>query len=196
MKKVVSLDAVFVPNTASLVFEGQIFDVYQWPQRMFDGSIDTFEMLKRPDTVSVIAITDDKVLVLDDEQPHTGVRQSLPGGRVDSDDASVRAAAQRELREETGYSFKQWRLLSVWQPHTKIEWFIHLWLTWDVTDQQSTQHDVGEKITVKTLSFEELKALVIDKSGYQGQTTEIFKKLKNMSDLMDLPEYIGQTVNR
>ena len=68
MKKVIPSDAVLVPNQAERVFKGMIFDVYQWPQKFFDGTEGTFEMLKRPDTVSVICVVDDKILVIDDEQ--------------------------------------------------------------------------------------------------------------------------------
>jgi len=37
-------------SQAQRVFKGIIFDVYQWKQKMFDGSQGIFEMLKRPDT--------------------------------------------------------------------------------------------------------------------------------------------------
>lgn len=35
-----------LPPQAKKVFTGQIFDVYQWEQEMYDGSFETFEMLK------------------------------------------------------------------------------------------------------------------------------------------------------
>ena len=105
MQKIVPDDSVLIPPEASRVFEGQIFDTYQWSQTMFDGSSHTFEMLKRPDTVTVMCVVDEKVLVIDEEQPHVGTRRSFPGGRVDDTDASVEAAAKREVLEETGYSF-------------------------------------------------------------------------------------------
>ena len=36
-----------IPHNAKKVFNGILFDVYQWKQKMFDNSIKTFEMLKR-----------------------------------------------------------------------------------------------------------------------------------------------------
>ncbi len=48
--------AKVIPEQAELKFRGVIFDVYQWPQEMFDGSVETFEMLRRADTVKIIAI--------------------------------------------------------------------------------------------------------------------------------------------
>ncbi len=196
MQKVIPEDSVLLPNNAELAFKGMIFDVYQWPQQMFDGSSHTFEMLKRPDTVSVIAVVEDKILVVDDEQPHLGSRQSFPGGRVDETDASIEAAAQREIQEETGYSFKNWRLIKVWQPYRKMEWFIYVLLAWDVAAQQEPKLDAGEKITVKHLSFDEVKAKVMNGEGYLGESRAIFEKLENVQQLLDLPEFSGQTVDR
>ena len=39
--------AHLIPPEAKCVFRGKIFDVYQWPQRLYDGSTATFEMLRR-----------------------------------------------------------------------------------------------------------------------------------------------------
>lgn len=60
-----------IPQTAKRVFEGKLFDVYQWDQELFDGKTITFEKLKRPDTVNVIPITTDGQIVIS-EQEQTG----------------------------------------------------------------------------------------------------------------------------
>ena len=71
------------PPEAKRVFAGVIFDTYQWQQKMFDGSFSTFEMLKRPDTVEVIALKGDRIIVLEQEQPTLGSFRILPGCRSD-----------------------------------------------------------------------------------------------------------------
>ena len=53
-----------LPKNARRVFKGEIFEVWQWPQKMYDGSTETFEMLKRPDTTQVIATVGDKIALL------------------------------------------------------------------------------------------------------------------------------------
>lgn len=47
-----------MPEHAECVFSGKIFDTYQRNQTMYDGSIATFEKVKRTDTVVVFAILD------------------------------------------------------------------------------------------------------------------------------------------
>lgn len=85
-----------VPSQAKRVFKGIIFDVYQWEQELFDGSKQTFEMLKRPDTVEVIAVKDGSILMSRQSQPNKHDFFSLFGGRVEPDEEPL-AAAQREL---------------------------------------------------------------------------------------------------
>ena len=196
MNKVIPTGSILVPDQAELAYKGYIFDVYHWPEQLFDGTSHTFEMLKRPDTVVAICVVDGKVLVINDEQPHFGNRKGFPGGRVDDTDASIEAAASREVAEETGYSFKQWRLVQVKQPHSKIEWFVHIFIAWDVSGQAGTKLDPGEKITVEQLTFTDLKTLVLDKAGYLGDAQGLLSEIDDLQQLLALPPFQGQAVDR
>ena len=53
-----------IPQQAKKVFKGTIFSVYQWQQKMFDGTFQTFEMLKRAYTIEVIASAGDKIFMI------------------------------------------------------------------------------------------------------------------------------------
>ncbi|MBP7857900.1 MAG: NUDIX domain-containing protein [Candidatus Saccharimonadales bacterium] len=196
MQKIVPNDAVLVPEQATCAFKGEIFDVYQWPQTLFDGSTETFEMLRRPDTTSVICIADGKIIVLDEEQPRSGKRRSFPGGRVDETDGNIIAAAQREVLEETGYTFQHWRVLKVWQPVKKLEWFVHLVLAWDQIAQQDTAHEPGEKISIELLPFDEVKQLAAQGVGFLGESLELLSTADAVHHLTTLPEFQGMTVYR
>jgi hypothetical protein len=46
-----------IPTDAKMIFKGKLFEVWQWEQKMFDGSVETFEHLKRPNMAVVIPIT-------------------------------------------------------------------------------------------------------------------------------------------
>ena len=195
MKKIVPQGAHLIPKDAKEVFTGVIYDVYQWQQELFDGSKTIFEMLRRPDTVTVIPVIDDKILVTEDHQPHTGSKMSFPGGRVDRGDTSTLGAAQRETEEETGYAFDSWKLVRVTQPHSKLEWFIYFYIASDAHKAGEPKLDSGERITPKVLSFDEAKSFVVTKSGYLGESMEIFDKAKNLSELLNRPEFEGKRID-
>lgn len=197
MEKVVPTDAILIPDHAERVFQGILFDVYQWQQKQFDETEKTFEMLKRADTVVVIGVADDHILFLEERQPHTSTTLNFPGGRLDPEDTSVLAAAQREMREETGYEFNTWRLVDVTQPHTKIEWFIHTYLASDIKASHEPIKEPGEKITIRTSSFEAVKQLCRDGQGDLGiESRGLFEVAQSLADLLNVSEFSGQEVDR
>jgi 8-oxo-dGTP pyrophosphatase MutT (NUDIX family) len=198
MQKILPLNALLVPDNASRVFKGDIFDVYQWPQKQFDGTIKTFEMLKRPDTASILVVRDGQVLLTHDEQPGHSVRLSVPMGRVDETDESWLSAAKRELREETGLICSTWRLLSVSQPAHKIEWFASLFLAMDITEEGEQELDPGgEKITMEWRDYAELREHAL--SGMEPTLyymMPLFSRAKTIEELIALPEFAGTSTDR
>lgn len=150
-------NAHLIPDDAECVFQGKLFDVYQWQQEMFDGSYQTFEMLRRPDATLVIGIDDNQVVVLDEQQPgYSTTYDSLPGGRIEPGESPL-DGAKREMLEETGMQFAHWSLLQVSQPAVKIEWFVYVYVATSKISESATTHEVGEKITIKRVPFETLK---------------------------------------
>ncbi|MGH7241574.1 MAG: NUDIX hydrolase [Candidatus Saccharimonadales bacterium] len=196
MKKVVPADSVLIPDAAQKVFAGKIHDVYHWQQEMFDGSRDTFEMLRRADTTAVICVVGGKIMVLDDEQPHRSVRKSFPGGRVDATDLNILESAKREVLEEAGYTFQNWRLVDVEQPNPKLEWFVHTYIAWDGEQVGQPQNDGGERITLHLHEFDEVKQMVLDGVEYINESRRLFKQSETLDDLLALLEFTGIEIER
>lgn len=152
-----------LPEKAELKFKGKIFDVYQWEQELFDGSTATFEMLKRPDTLVVIPIVDDKIVYVQDEQPNRPPFLALPGGRQEPDESPLEGI-KRELLEETGITSDDWELFRVYEPTSKLDWRIHVFIARSakVTEEQAI--DAGEKIDVRYADFDEFIDMVFDQN--------------------------------
>ncbi|MFI5240529.1 MAG: hypothetical protein ACHQUB_02375, partial [Candidatus Saccharimonadia bacterium] len=69
-----------IPENADKVFSGILFDVYQWPQTLYDGKEVTFEAVSRRPTVQVIAVKGDEIVLLHEEQPMKALSFNLIGG--------------------------------------------------------------------------------------------------------------------
>jgi len=128
--------------------------VYHWEQKMFDGSLETFEKLKRVDTVNAISIVGDKIILQEQEQPGEKFL-SLPGGRCEKNEDHLEAM-KRELLEETGYASKDIFLWKETCPFSKIIWKVKYYIARDCQFIQNPKLDAGEKITSKLITFEEL----------------------------------------
>lgn len=143
-----------LPPQATKVFHGEIFDVYHWDQTMFDGSTETFEMLKRPNSLQIIPIVGDKILLSREEQPNKGEFITLLGGRQEEGEDPLEAA-KRELLEESGFATQLWEEIRTYEPYTKIDWIVHVFVAKHCTKIAEQQLDPGEKISVFEVTFDE-----------------------------------------
>lgn len=146
------------PPQAKKVFEGVLNTFYQWPQKLYDGSTETFECVVRADSVAVIPFLDAKtILFTKQEQPHsTQPFWDTPGGRVDPSE-TMEEAAHREFFEETGYRAKRllpWRHRQ-YKGMTRFEETIYV-ATDLVLDPSERHIDGGEKIEVVRLDWDRL----------------------------------------
>jgi ADP-ribose pyrophosphatase len=150
-----------IPDNAKRVFEGVIFDTYQWDQKLYDGSTAVFEMLARPDTVVVFPVlTDGTILLIDDIQPARKDLLTAPAGRVEEGETPAVTAA-RELMEETGYQAARLDLLYAYAPLHKTDWIVHVFIGKQCQKVGEPHLDAGEKITPHPVSFDELVELAV-----------------------------------
>lgn len=96
-----------------------IFDIRRVVRRHPDtGLTGEFWLVEPPDWVNIVALTRDRRIVLVRQYRHgtDEVTLEIPGGGVDAgEDLSV--AAQRELREETGYTCSRWEQIGLIEPN-------------------------------------------------------------------------------
>lgn len=156
-----------LPKNAKSVFKGKIFEVWQWDQKMFDGSVEIFERLVRPDTAQVIAAVGAKILIQEQEQPDKAHSfASIPGGRCEEGEDPL-AAAKRELLEETGYVSDDWVIWRKEQPIGKIIWTVHTYIARNCRYEKTPALDAGEKIKTRLISFDDFLMLSEDPAFYE-----------------------------
>ncbi len=163
------------PQEAKCVFKGIIFDVFQWQQKMYDGSMATFERLKRPNTALVLPITTDgKILLIRQTQPQSSKeRLSLPGGRCEPDE-DPRNTALRELKEETGFTTDDLQLLFQVSPFMKIEWTLYYYLAKKSHRVADQNLDAGERISLVYMDFEKFIELVTRDENFEEFNLALF----------------------
>lgn len=169
-----------IPKTAKKVFSGIICDVYQWEQKMFDGSFQTFEMLKRPDTVNVIPINDrGEVILAREQQPGKIETIGCLGGRVEKGEKPLEAA-RRELLEEAGISASKYKLWFTYRPSEKMAWTIYVYIARDLSYADNPQLDPGEKISKAIYSFDDFidRTIFLEDFRDQEVATKIMREGK------------------
>lgn len=180
-----------LPKKAKQVFKGIIFDVYQWEQEMFDGSKATFEMIKRPDTVQVLATQQNEILISDEEQPQFGHHLGFFGGRVDAGEDPLQAA-KRELLEEAGLASDDWELLQIFEPHGKFEWQVYFYVARNCENVAQQKLDPGEKIQIKSLTWDEfLETISGDKFSSKDIVLDILKLARHPQKLKEFRNKLG-----
>lgn len=147
-----------LPPQAKPVYKGEVWEIWRWEQEMYDGSTGIYERAKRADSVTIIPVVGDRILVLHQEQPFRGKFISLPGGFQEEEEPLK--AAQRELLEETGFASDDWDLYLVCSPGgSKMEWKNYFYVARNCRAMQEPTPDPGEKISLEWVSFDEFLAL-------------------------------------
>lgn len=120
-------------------------------------------VLESMDSVNVVALTsENRILMVQQYRFGTGEETlELPGGLVDAEENDL-LAAQRELKEETGYTQANgWQYLgAVPSNPVYMDSKIHHWLVRDVKRTQQPQLDEGENIALLEVSIPNMKKMV------------------------------------
>ncbi|MFA6077098.1 MAG: NUDIX hydrolase [Candidatus Paceibacterota bacterium] len=188
-----------IPENAKKVFKGVIFDVYQWEQEMFDGTKETFEKLKRPDTVVVFPVLPDgKIILTEQEQPGKAPFVGATGGRVDEGE-DILSAAKRELLEESGYEAEEFILWDSQHPISKIDWVVYTFIAKGLKKVSDLHLDAGEKIKLLPVTLDKL--IDIATNGHQDfyekeVIVKFFEAKLNSDKMQELKELFKPLENK
>lgn len=132
------------------------FDRLEHPR---SGEVFQRLVLETPDWVNIVALTSDRRLVVVRQfRFGTGtVTIEIPGGMVDRGE-DHRAAAERELCEETGYTAARWTYLGCVEPNPAFhDNLCHHWLAEDAVQTHDQGLDSGEDIAIDTLELDDVR---------------------------------------
>ena len=140
-----------------LAYTGQFLRVYEDTVRCPDGHVAPREYLRHPGAVMVVPVLDDGRLVLERQYRYPLRRTFIefPAGKIDPGE-DILACAQRELREETGYTAREWIYFggfhnAIGYCDEKIEIYLARGLAFDATVDND-----GEVLQVFTATLDEL----------------------------------------
>ena len=123
-------------------------------------------VLESVDWINVVALTEDgKSVMVEQYRFGTGsCTIETPGGMVDAGETPL-LAAQRELKEETGYSGGHWESLGAVQPNPAIHPHLcHHFLARGVTKNDAQDLGQGEAIAVHLYTIDQIRAAIVDGS--------------------------------
>jgi ADP-ribose pyrophosphatase len=150
------------------MFHGRLLHVKRDRVRLPNGHESVREYIVHPGAAMIIAMVDDETLVLERQYRYPLQRHfiELPAGKIDPGEEPL-ATAQRELREECGYSAAEWRHLTTMHPAIGYaDERIELYLARGLSDV-GHQRDDDEMIEVLHVPVREAMAWVRD-----GRITE------------------------
>ncbi len=141
------------------VFQGDIFSVWQWDQKLYDGSTKVFEKVQRTDAAFIIGVLPDKrIMLIWDEQPDRDGALGPAGGKVEDGEEPIDAAA-REFLEETGYKAKTIHPWISFVPYGKMIFTIHCFIGKGAEKVSEPNLEAGERITPRFFTFDEFISL-------------------------------------
>ncbi len=141
------------------VFRGKIFSIYQWKQRLYDGSYATWERANRASTVQIIPTVGKKIVIAREEQPLMKPMLGMLGGMIDPGERPL-AAAKRELLEESGLASGNWKLVKKFEYRAKVRYNMYLYIAAGCRKVAGQSLDPGEKISVRYVTLARLMSLV------------------------------------
>jgi ADP-ribose pyrophosphatase len=148
---------------SEILYQGPVFGVRRDEVLEPGGYRTTREVITHSGSVVVLPVLPDGRIVMVRQYRHAtrAYLWELVAGRMDPGE-SVRAAAARELAEETGYRAKRFRVfLDVFPSPGFLEERFYMLLAEGLTAGEATPED-DEKITVKAFKRRELEKMIRD----------------------------------
>lgn len=149
---------------SQIVERYRVFAVRRMVVRTPDGSQDEFHVIERPDSVQVVALTQDGRLLMVEQERHGTQQTSLEfvAGLIDEGETPLQTAA-RELEEETGYCAESLHELGWYYTDPAVLTNrVTIFLAEGCTPTGAMQQDAGENVRPQLFAGDAMPRLIAD----------------------------------
>lgn len=155
------------------IFSGKVISLHLQDVELPNGKHSKREIIKHPGAVAILAITDDKKIVMVEQYRKALERTivEIPAGKLEKDEEPV-LCARRELEEETGYECAnlEW-LTSFYTSPGFADEIVHVFLAKGLTKKEnSAPLDEDEFVNLEELTLEESLRYIKEQKIYDAKT--------------------------
>ncbi|MBB6444771.1 NUDIX hydrolase [Bacillus benzoevorans] len=155
------------------IFEGRVISLQVDEVELPNGNKTKRELVKHPGAVAIIALTDDKKLVMV-EQYRKALEKTIveiPAGKLEKGETPD-VCAKRELEEETGYDCAKLKLLtSFYTSPGFADEIVHVYLATGLSKKENAAGlDEDEFVNLLELTLDEALHAITEKKIYDAKT--------------------------
>lgn len=146
--------------TSEPIFQGKIIALQVDTIQLPNGGTATREIVRHPGAAAVLALIDDRMLVVEQyRKPMEKFQIEIPAGKLDAGEDPIIAAA-RELEEETGYRAGSLRPISAFYTSPGFaDEKLYLYVAEELVKGES-RPDEDEFLAVEAITFEEAQQYI------------------------------------
>ena len=168
------------------IFTGKVISLQVDDVELPNGKTSKREIIKHPGAVAVIAITDDRKIVMV-EQYRKAMERSLveiPAGKLEPGEEPLKTA-ERELEEETGYVCERMEhVISFYTSPGFADELVHVYVAHQLSKKEDAASlDEDEFVEVIELTLEEAQQYITEEKIYDAKTAYAVQYLQLMEAL-------------
>jgi len=143
------------------IFQGKVISLQVDTVRLPNGEEATREIVRHPGAVSVLAVKDGKMLVVEQyRKPLERSQVEIPAGKLDKGTEHPMEAAKRELEEETGYRTDHLQhICSFYTSPGFADEIMHLYFT-DKLEKSEMRLDDDEFLVCEEITLEQAREYI------------------------------------